>query len=139
MTVKGITLTTRAIIGSDQSSEGNTTTIYKGVDSLSINTGSVRGSEYQNFDPHEAWAFDFDTDVVLDTIDFAGLERGETMKITIVDASHAEGGTVMTAADAEALVIGKPVAAGTELRIEQIAGKARINSISVVKAENKRP
>ncbi len=139
MTVKGITLTTRAIIGSDQSSEGNTTTIYKGVDSLSINTGSVRGSEYQNFDPHEAWVFDFDTDIVLDTIDFAGLERGETMKITILDAGHAEGGTVMTASDADELVIGKPVAAGTELRIEQIAGKARINSISVVKAENKLP
>ena len=62
MTVDGIALTTCAIIGSDQTDVGNTTTIYRGADSLSINTGSVSGSEYQNFDPLEAWVFDFDTE-----------------------------------------------------------------------------
>ncbi|TWT80417.1 hypothetical protein CA13_18330 [Planctomycetes bacterium CA13] len=131
MTVSGITLTTRAIIGSDRTHEGNTTTIYKGVDSLSINTGSVSGSEYQNFDPNEAWVFDFDTDVMLDEIDFAGLGRGETMRLTILDGSNGGMGTVRTVTDADVLVLEKQVSAGTDIRMEQIAGKARIDSISV--------
>ena len=78
MTLNGVTLTTRAIIGSDGTDQGNTTTIFKGVDALSINTGSVSGPEYQNFDPNEAWVFDFDADVTLNEIRFAGLESGET-------------------------------------------------------------
>jgi len=78
MTVSGISLTTRAVVGSDQTQEGNTTTIFKGVDALSINTASVSGTEYQNFDPSEAWVFDFDADLTLSAINFVGLDRGET-------------------------------------------------------------
>ena len=135
MTVNGITLTTRAIIGSDGASEGNTTTIFKGVDALSINTGSVGGPEYQNFDPNEAWVFDFDADVGLEAIRFAGLDRGETMTITILDGSNEGKGTVQTVTDSDVLTFKKQVAAGTDIRIEQIAGKARIDSISVADPE----
>ena len=78
MMVDGITLTTRQIIGSDKTDQGNTTTIYKTANSLSINTKSVSGSEYQNLDPGEAWVFDFNTDVVLDAIELVGLDRDET-------------------------------------------------------------
>jgi len=135
MTAGGITLTTREIIGSDGSNEGNTTTIFKGVDALSINTGSVSGPEYQNFDPNEAWVFDLDTDVVLDTIRFAGLERGETVNLTILDGSNEGKGSVQTVADTNILTLEKQVAAGTKIRIEQIAGKSRIDSISVSEKE----
>jgi len=131
MTVSGITLTTRAIIGSDLSSDGNTTTIFKNVDSLSINTGSVSGPEYQNFDPNEAWVFDFDSDVTLGAINFAGLEAGETMKVTILDGSNGGAGATQTVSHAADLLMEKPLPAGTDIRIEQIAGKARIDSISV--------
>ncbi|MEP4078397.1 right-handed parallel beta-helix repeat-containing protein [Haloferula sp.] len=133
MTVDGIALTTRAIIGSDQSEEGNTTTIYRTSNALSINTGSVSGSEYQNFDPQEAWVFDFDTDVMLEVIDFSGLGRSETMKVTIFDGSNGGAGVVRTVTDKDLLSLKKPVSAGTDIRIEQIAGKARIDSISVSK------
>lgn len=132
MTVSGITLTTRAIIGSDQSSEGNTTTIFKSNDALSINTGSVSGSEYQNFDPNEAWVFDFDTDVILGVINFTGLDSGETMKVTLLDESHGGNGTVYTVSDTNTLVIEKTLSAGTDIRIEQMTGKARIDSISLM-------
>jgi len=135
MTVNGITLTTRAIIGSDGASEGNTTTIFKGVDALSINTGSVSGPEYQNFDPNEAWVFDFDTDVGLEAIHFAGLDRGETMTVTILDGSNEGQGTVQTVTDSDVLALKNQVSAGTDIRIEQIAGKARIDSISVADPE----
>ncbi|VGO11754.1 hypothetical protein PDESU_00300 [Pontiella desulfatans] len=132
MTVKGITLTTRGIIGSDGTEEGNTTTIFKHFDSLSINTGSVSGNEYQNMDPGEAWVFDFDTDVMLSRIHFDGLGSGETMEVSILDGSNGGAGTTMTVTDAGNLVLEKKVSAGTDIRIEQIAGKARIESISVV-------
>ncbi|MEN8725667.1 MAG: right-handed parallel beta-helix repeat-containing protein [Lentimonas sp.] len=133
MTVSGIVLTTRKIIGSDQTDVGNTTTIYRGADSLSINTGSVSGSEYQNFDPNEAWVFDFDTNVILDTIHFAGLGSDETMKVTIFDGSNGGTGTVRTVTDAGDLLLETLVPTGTDVRIEQIEGKARIDSISVTK------
>jgi hypothetical protein len=132
MTVKGVSLTTREIIGSDGSGEGNRTTIFKRVDSLSINTGSVKGNEYQNFDPNEAWVFCFDADVILSTIGFAGLEQGETMKITILDGSHGGMGTARTVTNEDYLLIEKQVAAGTDIRIEQMAGKTRIESITIV-------
>ena len=135
MTLNGVTLTTRAIIGSDGTTEGNTTTIFKGVDALSINTGSVSGSEYQNFDPNEAWVFDFDTDVGLEAIHFAGLDRGETMTVTILDGSNEGQGTVQTVTDSDVLALKNQVSAGTDIRIEQIAGKARIDSISVADPE----
>ena len=131
MSASGITLTTRAIIGSDQSNEGNTTTIYRGVDALSINTGSVGGSEYQNFDPNEAWVFDFDADLERVAIKFNGLDDGETMKITILDGSHDGAGTSQTVTDADDVTLEKPLPAGTDIRIEQVTGKARIDSISV--------
>ncbi|MEN8734913.1 MAG: hypothetical protein ABF329_08870, partial [Lentimonas sp.] len=111
----------------------NTTTIYRGADSLSINTGSVSGSEYQNFDPNEAWVFDFDTNVILDTIHFAGLGSDETMKVTIFDGSNGGTGTVRTVTDAGDLLLETLVPTGTDVRIEQIEGKARIDSISVTK------
>ena len=88
MVVDGIMLTTRRIIGSDKTDQGNTTTIFKTANSLTINTGSVSGLEYRDLDPGEAWVFDFDTDVVLNTIDLVGLDRGETIVITILDASN---------------------------------------------------
>ena len=132
MTVSGISLTTRAVIGSDLTSEGNTTTIFKGVDSLSINTASVSGAEYQNFDPNEAWVFDFDADLTLGTIDFAELGKGETMKVTILDGSNGGAGTARTVTDAKELVLNRQLPAGTDVRIEQIVGKARIGSISVI-------
>ena len=132
MTVSGISLTTRAVIGSDLTSEGNTTTIFKGVDSLSINTASVSGTEYQNFDPNEAWVFDFDADLTLGTIDFAELGKGETMKVTILDGSNGGAGTARTVTDAKELVLNRQLPAGTDVRIEQIVGKARIGSISVI-------
>lgn len=131
MTVNGIALTTRAIIGSDQSEEGNTTTIFKRVDALSINTGSVSGTEYQNFDPNEAWVFDFDTEVVLEAIHFDGLDRGETMKVSILDGTNGGLGTVRTVTDTDHLVIDKQIPVGTDIRIEQITGNARIDSVSV--------
>ncbi|MGJ8640521.1 MAG: right-handed parallel beta-helix repeat-containing protein [Opitutaceae bacterium] len=133
MTVDGVTLTTRAIIGSDLTSEGNTTTIYRSANSLSINTGSVSGSEYQNFDPNEAWVFDFDTDVTLDTINFVGLGSGEIMEITIFDGSNGGAGTSQTVTNKGKSLIKKPVSAGTKIRIEQITGNARIDSVSVTK------
>ena len=135
MTAGGITLTTREIIGSEGSNEGNTTTIFKGVDALSINTGSVSGPEYQNFDPNEAWGFDFDTDVVLDAIHFAGLERGETVNVTVLDGSNDGKGRVQTVADTNILTLETQVAAGTKIRIEQITGNSRIDSISVTEKE----
>lgn len=118
MTVDEIALTTRAIIGSDQTDAGNTTTIFQKVDSLSINTGSVSGPEYQNFDPQEAWVFDFDADVILETIHFTGLDRGETMEVTILDGSNGGAGSVRTVTDEDSLLIKKPVPAGTDIRIE---------------------
>lgn len=132
MTVNGITLTTRAIIGSDGSDQSNTTTIYKAVESLSINTASVSGSEYQNFDPNEAWVFDFDSDVMLDAIAFAGLGRSDTMKVTIFDGSDTGEGGTRTVTDADELLLNKQLPAGSDIRIEQVAGKARIDSVSVV-------
>jgi len=129
--VNGITLTTRAVVGSDLTNEGNTTTIFKGVDSLSINTASVSGSEYQNFDPNEAWVFDFDADLTGVTINFAGLGIGETMKVTILDGSNEGAGTARAVTGTDELVIEKELSAGTDIRIEQIAGKARIESILV--------
>ncbi|MEI6890699.1 MAG: hypothetical protein V5783_00880 [Pontiella sp.] len=105
MTVGGITLTTREIIGSDLTNEGNKAPIYKGVNSLSINTGSVSGSEYQNFDPNEAWIFDFDTEVLLDAIHFVGLERGETMNVTILDGSNGGKGIIQTVTDQDCLIL----------------------------------
>ena len=131
MTVSGITLTTRAVVGSDLSNEGNTTTIFKGVDSLSINTGSVSGSEYQNFDPNEAWVFDFDADLTRVAINFAGLGLGETMKITILDGSNDGAGTARAVTDTDELVLEQKLSAGTDIRIEQVTGKARIESILV--------
>lgn len=131
MTVSGITLTTRAIIGSDQSSQGNTTTIFNNNDALSINTGSVSGSEYQNFDPNEAWVFDFDAGVVLGAIHFVGLDSGDTMKVTLLDGSHGGEGTVRKVSDTNKLVIDKPLSAGTDIWIKQVTGKARIDSISL--------
>ena len=131
MTLNGVTLTTRAIIGSDGTDQGNTTTIFKGVDALSINTGSVSGPEYQNFDPNEAWVFDFDADVTLNEIRFAGLESGETMTVTILDGSNDGKGSVQTVTDTNMLVLKKQVTAGTDIRIEQTSGKSRIDSIAV--------
>ena len=131
MTLNGVTLTTRAIIGSDGTDQGNTTTIFKGVDALSINTGSVSGPEYQNFDPNEAWVFDFDADVTLNEIRFAGLESGETMTVTILDGSNDGKGTAQTVTDTNSLVLKKQVTAGTDIRIEQTSGKSRIDSIAV--------
>lgn len=131
MTVSGITLTSRAIIGSDGSNQGNTTTIYKAVDSLSINTASVSGPEYQNFDPNEAWVFDFDSDVMLNAIEFDGLGRGETLKVTILDGSNGGDGIARSVTDADELVLKKQLPAGTDIRIEQVVGEARIDSISV--------
>jgi hypothetical protein len=131
MTRSGVTLTTRAIIGSDLSTNGNTTTIFHRLNALSINTGSVSGTEYQNFDPNEAWVFDFDTTVILNAVDFAGLGSGETMRVTVLDGSNEGMGTVRTVTDVDCVVIAKQVSAGTDIRIEQMSGKARINSIAV--------
>ena len=133
MTVDGITLTTRQIIGSDKSDQGNTTTIFKTANSLSINTKSVSGPEYQNFDPGEAWVFDFDSDVVLGPIGLVGLDRDEAMTITILDGSHSGAGVAHKVSGKSQIKIGQTLAAGTAVRIEQTAGKARIGSISVTK------
>ncbi len=135
MTADGITLTSRAIIGSDKTSQGNTTTIFKSVDALSINTGSVSGPEYQNFDPNEAWVFDFDADVTLNEIRFAGLERGESVKVTVHDKSDGGKSLVRTLSNAEVLTIEKKVVAGTDIRIEQLTGKSRIDSITIKRKE----
>ena len=131
MTAGGVTLTTRQIIGSDQSDQGNTTTIYRTAKSLTINTKSVSGNEYQNLDPGEAWVFDFDTDIVFETLDIVGLEHNETMTVTILDDSHGGAGTVYSADNQSQLKIGQAVAAGTAIRIEQTAGHARIGTLTV--------
>ena len=133
MTVDGITLTTRQIIGSDQTDQGNTTTIYKTANSLSINTKSVDGSEYQNLDPGEAWVFDFDTDVVLDAIELVGLGRDEIMTVTILDGSDGGTGVVHTVSGKSQLKVGQAVDAGTAIRIEQKDGQAQIGTISIIK------
>ena len=134
MVVDGIALTTRQIIGSDKTDQGNTTTIYKTANSLTINTGSVSGPEYRDLDPGEAWVFDFDTDVVLNTIDLVGLDRGETMVITILDASNGGDGVAHKVSDKEHFKFGQALAAGTAVRIEQMVGVAKIGSISVTKS-----
>jgi len=113
MVVDGIALTTRQIIGSDKTDQDNTTTIYKTANSLTINTGSVSGPEYRDLDPGEAWVFDFDTDVVLNTIDLVGLDRGETMVITILDASNGGEGVAHKVSDKEQFNFGQVLAAGT--------------------------
>jgi len=53
------------------------------------------------------------------------------MKITILDGSHDGAGTSQTVTDADDVTIEKPLPAGTDIRIEQVTGKARIDSISV--------
>ena len=133
MTADGITLTTRQIIGSDKTDQGNTTTIYKTSNSLTINTKSVSGPEYQNLDPGEAWVFDFNTDVLLNAIDLVGLDRNETTTITILDDSHGGVGVAHPVSGKSHFKIGQTLAAGTAVRIEQTVGKARIGSISVSK------
>jgi len=105
------------------------------VDALSINTGSVSGPEYQNLDPKEAWVFDFDTDITLNEIRFAGLGRGENVKVTVLDGSNEGAGMVQTFSDAAALTLERKVGAGTDIRIEQVTGKSRIDSISVKRKE----
>ena len=131
MSAGGVTLTTRQIIGSDKTDQGNTTTIFKNSKCLSINTKSVSGSEYQNLDPGEAWVFDFDSDVVLNTIELVGLDRDETMAITVLDGSHGGAGAAHKVSGKSRFTFGQALAAGTAVRIEQTTGKARIGSISL--------
>ena len=134
MVVDGIALTTRQIIGSDKTDQGNTTTIFKTANSLTINTGSVSGLEYRDLDPGEAWVFDFDTDVVLNTIDLVGLDRGETMVITILDASNGSDGVAHKVSGKDQFKYGQALTAGTAVRIEQTVGVAKIGAISVTKS-----
>ncbi|MDF7798605.1 right-handed parallel beta-helix repeat-containing protein [Pontiellaceae bacterium B1224] len=132
MTRSGVTLTTRGIIGSDRTAQGNTTTIFHRFNSLSINTGSVSGSEYQSFDPNEAWVFDFDKTVILSAIHFVGLDdEDETMTVSILDDSNGGKGTVFQVAGKDMLDVGKEIPQGTDIRIEQVEGNARIDSITV--------
>ena len=131
MTVDGITLTTRQIIGSDKTDQGNTTTIYRSANSLSINTGSVSGPEYQNLDPGEAWVFDFDSDVVFNSVEPVGLGHNETMTITILDGSRSGSGVAHHVRGKNRFKLRQSLAAGTAVRIEQTTGQARIGSITI--------
>ena len=54
------------------------------------------------------------------------------MKVTILDGSNGGAGTARTVTDANELVLNRQLPAGTDVRIEQIVGKARIGSISVI-------
>jgi len=75
--------------------------------------------------------FDFDADLTLGAIHFAGLEDGDTMKVTIFDGSNGGAGAVRTVTDTDKLVIEEKLTAGIDIRIEQVTGKSRIKSISV--------
>ena len=57
------------------------------------------------------------------------------MTVTILDGSNEGQGTVQTVTDSDVLALKNQVSAGTDIRIEQIAGKARIDSISVTDPE----
>jgi hypothetical protein len=64
-----VTITTVNIIGQDGSSATNgvnhKTNIYSTLNALGINDAKVTGSEYQDFNPGEAWQFTFSEDVYL--------------------------------------------------------------------------
>lgn len=135
MTRSGITVTTRGIVGSDATTDGNTLNILDTLNSLGINTASVSGGESQQFDAGEAWIFDFDVAVNFERIYFTSLNVGDSIRITLFDGSNGGAGTVLNASPATVdlfdFAIGRMVPAGTEIRIEQRAGSSRIVSFTV--------
>ena len=80
-----VTLTTTGIIGQDGSTEGNVTNSTGnnalGVDSAN-DLGGFGNNEARDFNPGEAWIFQFDNEVLLDAIDFAGFGVGAEVTIS---------------------------------------------------------
>lgn len=141
MTVDGIKMTTVDILGQDGSSasSGTGNTTYIGSSGLGVNSAdNPQGvsSEYQNFDPNEAWIFSFDQDVYLSEINLASMGTGTYMTMSI-------GGTVFMTFDETAASdiwdLGDTlVTAGTEVMIQNTSlttatdPNARIDSLTVI-------
>ena len=134
-----LTLTTTGIIGQDGSTEGNVTNSTAnnalGVDSVD-DIGMFGNQEARDFNPGEAWIFQFDNDVLLEEINFAGF--GEGAEATISSSAFPD----MVFNDGEAsgdFGLGQaPVPAGTDIMIQMTSDAStedtgiRLSSLTVI-------
>ncbi|MDF7824643.1 PEP-CTERM sorting domain-containing protein [Pontiellaceae bacterium B12227] len=90
MTRDGLTMTTVDLIGQDGTSNVDDDATHRlniqtSVNSLGVNDDSNpqgAGNDSRDFDPNEAWVFDFDDDVTLEEIDLASMGEGTFMTMS---------------------------------------------------------
>ena len=118
-----VVVTTTAVIGQDGSTEGNTTfsTQSNALGVNSANDLSGLNNQGRDFNPNEAWVFQFNTDVLFDFINFAGW-TGQT-EVTISspafpDMIFNDDGTARGDFDLGSV----PVPADTDITIRMTAG-----------------